>query len=67
MGLLTGLAFWIMCGIIWLFATPMIMEVIASSGISGMELFLMYCLPWAVLLSIIARIIYVLRSGGETA
>lgn len=64
MGLLTGLAFWIMCGIIWLFATPMIMDVIAASGITGMELFLMYMLPWAVLLSIVGRIIYVLRSGG---
>ena len=65
MGLLTGLAFWIMCGIIWLFATPMIMSVITASNLSGVELFLMYMLPWAVLLSIVGRIIYVVRSGGE--
>ena len=66
MGFLTGVAFWIMCAIIWLFATPMIISVINVSGISGMELFLMYCVPWAVLLAIIGRILYVFRTGGET-
>lgn len=67
MGLLTGVAFWIMCGIIWLFATPMILDVINASGLSGMELFLMYCVPWAVLLAILGRIMFVIRTGGETA
>jgi len=64
-GVLTGLAFWIMSGIIWLLATPMLLSVINSSGLSGIELFLMYLLPWAVLLSIIGRILYVIRTGGS--
>jgi hypothetical protein len=65
MGLLTGAAFWLMCGIIWIFATPMIIDVINSSGISGIELFLMYSVPWAVLLAIIGRFLYVIRTGGN--
>lgn len=67
MGLLTGIAFWIMCGIMWLMATPILYTVINGMGLSGVELFLMNLVPWAVLIAIIGRIVVVLRTGGEPA
>lgn len=65
MGLLTGLVFWIMCGIMWLLVTPALVGVIAAQGFTGIEAFLMGVLPWAVLLSIVGRIIFILRTGGS--
>ena len=65
MGFLTGISFWIMCGIMWIMATPALVSVIAAQNFTGIEAFLMGILPWAVLLAIIGRIIFIIKSGGN--
>jgi uncharacterized membrane protein len=65
MGLMTGLAFWIMCGIMWIMATPVLVSVINAQGFTGVEAFLMAVLPWTVLLAIIGRIMFVIKNGSD--
>lgn len=67
MGLLSGVSFWIMCGMMWLLATPPLVSVISAQNFTGVEAFLMSILPWVVLLCIIGKILSIIRSGGATA
>lgn len=64
MGIISSTAFWIMCGIMWLLATPIIITVINSVTLGPVEGFLMMILPWTVLLSIIYQI-YRSLQGAE--
>lgn len=67
MGIISGTAFWIMCTLMWLLATPTLVDVINGANLSGIELFLMTILPWVVLLCLVGKVLSVLRNGGDTA
>lgn len=58
-----GVAFWIMMTVMWLIATPSLVSVIDNANLTGIEGFLIGVLPWAVLLSLIGKVIVEFRGS----
>jgi hypothetical protein len=59
-GIVYGLAL-----LIWIFASPMIFGALAIGGSTGASGFVAALIPWAILVVLVGRIIYVFRSGGN--
>lgn len=65
MSILLELAFYAFSIILWLLASPFLFTVIGEAALTGPTGFFINILPWAVLLSMVGRVILLFRRGAS--
>lgn len=62
---LVEIVFYFFAIVMWIFASPILFGILQQSTITGSVGLVLHIIPWVVVLFMVGRLIFVLRSGGS--